>query len=91
VQTKELYHLILGIFMAQRMNCFLGIYATFHFVWSQILRIFIIVVLNILRNFNRISMIISTIPVMIGHVRLIRHMYRFAVPTYEEFLKVSII
>ena len=36
-------------------------------------------------------MITSSILVMIGYVREIRHMYRFAMPTLEDFLKVSII
>ena len=47
--------------------------------------------LNVLCNFSSISMITSSILVMIGYVREIRHMYRFAMPTLEDFLKVSII
>jgi hypothetical protein len=49
------------------------------------------VVLDILRSFGCISMFISSLPVMIGHVREIRHMYQFAETTSEDFLKVSII
>jgi len=38
-------------------------------------------VLNVLRSFSSISVIISSILVMIGYVREIRHMYQFAVST----------
>jgi len=48
-------------------------------------------VLNIFCSFSSISVIISSILVVIGHIREIRHMYQFAVPTSEDFLKVSII
>ena len=37
--------------------------------------------LNVIRSFSSISMIICSILVMIGHVREIRHMHQFAVPT----------
>ena len=37
--------------------------------------------LNVLRCFSSISVIICSILVMIGHVREIGHMYQFAVPT----------
>ena len=40
--------------------------------------------LNALCSFSSISMIISIILVMIGHVREIAHMYQFAVPTSEN-------
>ena len=43
------------------------------------------VLLNVLCSFSSISMITSSILVMIGYVREIRHMYRFAVPTLEDF------
>jgi len=36
-------------------------------------------------------MIISSTLVMIGHVTEVRHMYEYAVPTSEDFLKVCII
>jgi hypothetical protein len=49
------------------------------------------VVLDIPRSFGCISMIISSLLVMIGHVREIRHAYQFAVTTSEDFLKVNII
>jgi hypothetical protein len=44
-------------------------------------------VLNILGSFSRISMVISSILVMNGQVREIRHMYQFAVPTAEDFFE----
>jgi len=47
--------------------------------------------LSVLCSFSSISMITSSILVMNGHVREIRHMYQFAVPTLEDFLKVIII
>jgi len=42
------------------------------------------VVLNVLCSFSSISVIISIILVMIGHVREIAHMYQYAVPTSED-------
>jgi len=39
------------------------------------------VLLYVLYRFSSISVIISSILVMIGFVREIRHMYQFAVPT----------
>ena len=41
--------------------------------------------LNVLCSFSSISVIISSILVMIGHVREIGHMYQFAVSTSEDF------
>ena len=41
--------------------------------------------LNLLRSFSSINVIISSILVIIGHVREIRHMYQFAVRTSEDF------
>ena len=41
--------------------------------------------LNVLCSFSSLSVIIYSILVMIGHVREIRHMYQFAVPTSEDF------
>ena len=40
--------------------------------------------LNVLCSFSSISVIISIILVMIGHVREIAHMYQYAVPTSED-------
>jgi hypothetical protein len=48
----------------------------FHFLWSQILRmISYIRRVEVLCSFSSISMVISNMLVMIGHVREIRHMY----------------
>ena len=41
--------------------------------------------LNVLCSFSSISMITSSILVIIGYIREIRHMYQFAVPTLEDF------
>ena len=46
---------------------------------------------NVLCSFCGIRKIISGMLVMIGHVREIRHLYWYAVPTSEDFLKVIII
>jgi len=62
--------------MAERTKYFPGFYAAFHFLYSQILRmISYICSLNVLCSFTIISVIISSMLVMIGHVREIRHMY----------------
>ena len=41
--------------------------------------------LNVLCSFSSISVIISSILIMIGHVTGIRHMYQFSVPTSGNF------
>ena len=43
--------------------------------------------LNVLCRFSSISMIISSTLIMIGHVREIRHVYWYAVPTSEDFFE----
>ena len=40
--------------------------------------------LNVLRCFSSISVIISNILVVIGHVREITHMYQFDIKTVED-------
>jgi len=68
--------------MVQRTKCFLLMlcYLSFSLVSD------ISVVLDIFRSFSSIRVIISSLLVMTGHVREIRHMYQFAVTTSEDFL-----
>jgi len=42
-------------------------------------------VLNVLRSFSSVGVIICSIMVMNGYVTEIRHMFQFAVPTSEDF------
>ena len=58
---------------------------------NKLVRFLLIVVLNVLRSFSSISVIISSMLVMIGNVREIRHMYWYSLRISEDFLKVNII
>jgi len=79
-------------FVWLKQNVFKESYSTFHFLWSQILRmISYICIVNVICTCSSISVTIFSMLVMIGHVRGIRHMYWYAVPTSEDFLKVHII
>ena len=67
-------------------------YDTFHLRRLPFLgRFLIFLLLNLLCSFSTISMISCRMLLVIGHVREIRHMYCYAVPTSEDFLKVGII
>ena len=84
-----------GICMAQIRKCFSffwDLVQSFFFCGLRFWGWFIIsVVLNVLCSLSSISMITSSILVMIGYVREIRHMYQFAVLNLEDFFKFSII
>ena len=58
---------------------------------NKLVRFLLIVVLNALHSFSSISVIISSMLVMIGNVREIRHMYWYSLRISEDFLKVNII
>ena len=58
---------------------------------NKLVRFLLIVVLNVLRSFSSISVIISSMLVMIVNVREIRHMYWYSLPISEDFFKVNII
>jgi len=58
---------------------------------DKLVRFLLIVVLYVLRSFSSISVIISSILLMIGNIKEIRHMYWYSLPISEDFLGVSII